>query len=214
MHRLLETTMTPGEFILLSAAITGAFLALAWSARKPAKKEAPPEPGRWRRFRIDPGPVHSRTAGTAAAEEPAGLRLARDAAASEDARRVVLQGGGGQALIDIAPPWLFPGSRLRVKVGGRPLATVARRKRGKPGVTLAFSQAGPPAIEIGGNPGGREYDVRRDGKVVATVFPGGEKGTSAGEAYFAEVLRSEDPVPVLALVLAVEACLGPRRAAG
>ena len=201
--------MTPGEFILLSAVITGTILALAWSASKPVKKESPPEPGRWRRFRMDPGPVHSGTAGTPVAEEPGGLRLTRDSGLPGDARRLAVQGSG--ARIDLVPPWLFPGSRLHIRVGGKPLATASRGRRGQPAVTFQFPAVGPPPYQVAGDAAGRDYEVRKGGKLIATVFHDGGKETSPRGSYLTEVLRSEDPVPVLALVLAVEACLGPRR---
>jgi hypothetical protein len=200
--------MTPGEFIILSIAVTGTVLALAWSTARPVKKETPTEPGRWRRFRMDPGPLHSGVAGTPVAEEPAGLRLTRDPGLPGEARRLAVQGSGTR--IDIAPPWLFPGSRLHVKVGGKALATAARGRRGQPAVTFQFPAVGPPPYQVAGDAARRDYEVRRAGKLVATVFQDRDKGATPRGAYFAEVLRSEDPVPVLALVLAVEACLGPQ----
>jgi len=196
--------MSTEAFLLVSCAVIAAiFLCGSRRAPEPEPAEPPPDPGRWRRFRI-----HERALGgalhdpaPAVVEEPSGLRMdATPRAAATDPVRIA--GPGGRPAVTVRRGWLL-GGRFRVRIDGRPVLEIVARG----GRLTARGIEGDP-IETRGDMGSGNYEVRRGGRLVALCFrDGAPEGSDAPAIRSLEVLRDEDPVLPLALALGVEVAL-------
>jgi hypothetical protein len=203
--------MSATDYILISATAIGILLWFGLLMRPQPEKKAPPkESTRWKRFRIIPATLHGELAEAAAVvtEEPAGLKLTalpRDAGARG---RIRIANSSGSVVFAITRGW-FLSRTLRVLVEGNELLRLAlpRDPRSRMEVELA-PPLGP--LELAGSLLKREYEIRRQGSLIAMVSwqrRGGDKAVK--EEYILESLKGEDAMPLLALTLAIEAAQEP-----
>jgi len=204
--------MSASDYLLLSAAFTGVVVALGLAAGKPRKQQKEPgaEATRWKRFRIACGLLHMAVTEPSplVVEEPSGLKLFVAPTFSASPTRVRLMSSQGRAQVDIARGRLFSRGKYRVRVLGKPWLSLKAPKAGEKRPSLRFVSSSS-ALEVGGNPSGREYEIRKKGKLVASVSwqkPGGDEAPK--KEYFLEALKTEEPLPLLALVVALEVVLG------
>jgi hypothetical protein len=200
--------MSASDYILLAAALLGAALALSLAASRPELPPLrPPEATRWRRFRVFARPLHAdlERPAVALAEEPGGLRL--DALPRPGlGERIDLAEPGGRRRIAIARGWFPFLRRLRVKLDGKPLAKVLVSGRQRQ-VSLVFDFPAQ-AVEVHGDIPGREYEMRRRKRIIALASRFEDLEAHDPEEYLLEVLKDEDPLPVIAVALAAEAAVG------
>jgi uncharacterized protein YxjI len=200
--------MSASDYFLLAVALIGAALALSLASSKPQLPPLPPpEETRWRRFRVFARPLHEdlEKPAVALAEEPGGLRL--DALPRPGlGERIDLAEPGGRRRIAIARGWFPFLRRLRVKIDGKPLARVVVSGRQRQ-VSLAFDVLAQ-AVEVHGDIAGREYEVRRRKRVIALASRLEDTESHDPDEYLLEVLKDEDPLPVIAIALAAEAAVG------
>ncbi len=206
--------MSASDYLLISAAVTAGILITAATVPRPEpKKEPPRESSRWKRFRIAAGAFHGalKEAALAVVEEPSGLKLLatpRDEAAG---RRVRLAGPDGRPVVEIAPGRLLRWRRLRVFVEEREWLHITLPGPGekKPGLRFLFPR---DAYEVQGGVGAREYEVRRGGKLVASVSWQRPAGDDAPRReYVLETIKSEEALPLVALAAGLEAAMGPSK---
>jgi len=208
--------MSPTDYALLSAAATGVALLAALSLRR---EESTPPPlvdtTRWKRFRVHFEALHGSLLETVplVVEEPAGLQLSaarREAASTR--RWTVLGSSGGAPVIEISRGLIFLRRRLRVLLQGKEwlhvlLPRPAERKARKPELKFLTPIGG---YEVNGNIPGREFEVRRQGRLVASTFWEDTKDSAADRRNFlVEVLKTEESLPILSIVLALEVALDP-----
>ncbi|MBI4606668.1 MAG: hypothetical protein HY721_32290 [Planctomycetes bacterium] len=205
--------MNGTDYIFVSAAVVLAALIAALSVgRAPETKDAPREATRWRRFRISFGALHGplRDAAAAVLEDPSGLKLLAAPRESLSPRRVSLL-KDGSPVIDIVRGRLLFHRRLRVLLQGREwlAATVPGPGQKRPGLEFASPT---DACEVQGNTAAREYELRKAGRLVASVSWQRAPGDDASrKEYVLEALKSEDPLPLVALAAAIEVALGPAK---
>lgn len=205
--------MTPSSYLLLSALVTGGVFLVAWTSRKPESPSSPPpEATRWKRFRIHFGALHNASVEpvTLVTEEPNGLKLVAGPRAQSTPRRLkVFKGKDG--VIEIVRGFLFFRDRLQVLLTGKHWLQVRLPSPGEKRPQLNFVTPSN-ALEIQGNVADREFEVRKQGRLVASIsWQRGERDSSPRKDYVLESLKGEDPLPLLALVLAVEAAMGPTK---
>lgn len=187
--------------------------------RAPARPETPPS--RWRVFRIAPKVLHDYESEktVVVADEINGVRLLAHPfpgqgwefsleARSKPGRKGAARRDDALKL-EITRRGLLT-SRFEVTLDGRPWLSV-RVEKGAKVPEIRRHDRGEP-LKIAGSPQRRDYEVRRNGKLVAMVSeaPPGEPTESGGD-YTLEILRSEDPKQLLTLVLCMEAALPPRQ---
>ena len=205
--------MSPSNYLLLSAAVTGVVMAIGVAAGRPRKKKKEPavEITRWKRFRVAFGLLHKIVpeASPVVVEEPSGLKLVLAPKWSQAPLRVRLLGPDGRAQIEIARGRLFTRRRFEVRLSGHSWLRLKAPKRDSERVHCRFTRAAE-VLEVEGNLPGREYELRKKGKLVATVSwqrpPGDE---ASRKDYVLETLKTEDPLPMVALVIALEVVSGP-----
>ncbi len=204
--------MDTTHFLLISAAVTSGALLAALGLRRPQPPADPPrEATRWKRLRIFPGALHGvlREAAAVAAEEPSGLKLA--AAPREDAspRRLRILGSDSRTVIELVRGVFLFRRRLRVILQGKDWLHVMLPRPGEKKPELRFASP-TDACDLQGNVTGREFEIRKRGRLVASVSWQQADGDAAPRrGYVLEALKTEEPLPVLALVLAIEAVMGP-----
>lgn len=172
----------------------------------------PSETTRWKRFRVHCGAMHgvSQQPSTLVAEEPGGLKLLAGPREEARSRRWQVL-SGSKAVIDMARGFLFHRDQLRVRVQGKAWLDVRLPRPGEKKPDLRFVSP-LDAFELQGNIAGREFEVRRRGRLIANVSCQRAEGdTGPRKDYVLESLKGEDPLPVVALVLAVEAAMGPMK---
>jgi hypothetical protein len=109
--------------------------------------------------------------------------------------------------------WLLSRGKYQVRLEGKPWLRLKAPEQGEKRPSLRFSSPSS-AFEIGGNPAGREYEIRKKGKLVASISWQKAAGDEAPrKEYFVEALRTEEPLPLLALVVALEVVLGVPKSA-
>ncbi|HVR74578.1 MAG TPA: hypothetical protein VMT52_09610 [Planctomycetota bacterium] len=208
--------MSPTDYILISVTAIGFLLLFGLSIRPhPERKEPPKEATRWKRFRIIPAALHGALAEAAAvvSEEPAGLKLTalpRDGGARG---RIRIASDSGSIVLVIARGW-FLSRTLRVQVDGNELFCVAPPRGPKGQVEVQFTPPLGP-LDLAGSLLKREYEIRRQGNLIAMVSwqrRGGDKAVK--EDYILESLKGEDAMPLLALTLAIEAAQDPPQTQG
>jgi hypothetical protein len=204
--------MSPDDYMVISAAVVAFAIVAAASSWKPPKKstEGPRETTRWKRFRIRPAALHGPLPepSTAVTEEPSGLKLQVAARQSPGAGKIRAFAGDGKTRIDVVRRGWFFSRGLRLKLGNRHWLDVDV-PRGEPGKLGLRFPVPSEALQIRGSPADREYEILKEGRLVATVSwqrGGGDK--SAPKEYFLETIKGQDPLPLVALVLAVEVALG------
>jgi len=197
--------MIPSDFILLSAAAIGIAILLGTSCRRSPKPVSPPplETTRWRRFRVGPAALHGALAAPmpVVAEEPTGLKLVAEGRKDPQARKIKISSVDGKLKVEIARAWSLFQRRFKVLLGGkeRLRLSVAQKQ-----LSLRFPE-GSTTFSLAGSTAAREYEIRKGGKLVATVsWQEPPDAQEAREAYVLEVLKDEDALPLIALTLAVE----------
>lgn len=204
--------MDANVFLLFSLLLVGVVFIFALPGKKPTTTKPPAaEVSRWKRFRVHFGSLHEPHAEPAAlvTEEPGGLKLLAGPRTESQRRLQVLS--GGQAVIELARGALFANDRFRVLLQGKDWLKVRRPRPGEKKPQLQFLSP-LDAFELQGNLPGREFEVRRKGRLVANVSwqrPEGDSGPR--KEYVLESVKGEDPLPLVALVLAVENALGPAK---
>ena len=225
----METALAIDDSILLLLTVIAAVALVVSLTSEPSSKKDESRPqadqaSRWRVFRILPEVLHDHETEKSAVvadevggvclvahpfagqgwefsqqgnEHRAGKRGARERPADdfnlEITRRGILT-SRFHVILD-GKPWLSVG----VDKGARSMPEIRRHDRGE-------------SLKIAGSPHQRDYEVRRNGKLVAMVSDAPPTGAREPKGdYTLEVLRSEDPKPLLTLVLCVEAALPPRQ---
>jgi hypothetical protein len=120
------------------------------------------------------------------------------------ARKIKLLTPDGKIQVEIARVWSLFQRRFKVLLGGKESLrlSVARNQ-----LSLCFPE-GSTAYSLAGSAAAREYEIRKSGKLVATVsWQETPEAQEPGEDYILEVLKSEDALPLVALALAVEVAL-------
>lgn len=195
--------MDSGDYLILTGAALALALAVAAFASSPRKKpqEAPKEITRWKRFRVRPGPLFGTLAEPKAVieEEPKGLKVV--AAARSKPFPVQLRLKDDVPFHEISRKWRPMRWAFRVRVGdGASLEVVVPKKGAK---TLSLrNPPGGPRFEIRGSPLGPEYQILKNGRLVCIADRSSADGP--GKEYTLEVLKTEDPLPILRLALTLE----------
>ncbi|MGQ9589825.1 MAG: hypothetical protein ACUVYA_05975 [Planctomycetota bacterium] len=196
--------MDSGDYFLLASAVFALACAFALATRPRPKKpaEAPKEVTRWRRFRVRPallaGPL--REAKPVVDEEPKGLKVI--AAPRTQPFPIRLVDKEERPFQTIARKWRPFRWSFRVDVGDGEALELVVPKKGPRDVALLNPPRGP-SFEIRGSVSERDYQIVKDGKLVGIVDR--TSGEGSGKDYVVEVLKTEDPAPVLRLALALEA---------
>jgi len=190
--------MDADSFLLLGAIVLVATMAvgfLGWPKPPPEKPKRPEPASRWAVFRLHPK-ILLEGGGTAAERLPDGPRLSAVVPYRAARPRVALVEGKSSRIL-IRRLWR-PGRRVfRVEFDRRRLAELRPAKGGK---------AMPAIVTPGGNLSlhgslrEREFELRRAGKLIASSSPGIAPGPGS---LGLEILAAEDPLPVLAVILAV-----------
>ena len=106
---------------------------------------------------------------------------------------------------------IFFRDRLSVLIKGKAWLSVRIPRPGEKKPRLDFASPAE-ACEIQGNVTGREFEVRKQGRLIANVSWQRPVGDSTPLTdYVLESVKDEDPLPLVALVLAVEAAMGPAK---
>jgi len=200
--------MIPSDFILLSAAAIGIAILLGSSFRRsPAPAPPPPqETTRWRRFRVGPAALHGALAAPAyvVSEEPSGLKLVAAGRRDPQARKIKVSSMDGKIKVEIARAWSLFRRAFKVLLAGKELLrlTVAREQ-----LSIRFPE-GSTGFSLAGSTVAREYEIRKGGKLVATVsWQEPPEPKEDREDYVLEVLKDEDAVPLIALALGIEVAM-------
>jgi hypothetical protein len=204
--------MSGSDYLYLSAAAVLLALVLSLALHRPPEKKTPPqETTRWKRFRVAFGALHGalKEATAAIVEDSGGLKLLALPRLDAPGRRVVLSRDGRRPAIELVRGRFFAKRKLRVRLGGKDWLTALAPRHGEGRPQLQF-RALPEACDLHGDVAGREYEVRRGGKLIASVSwqRGASEGADAKE-YVLEVLKGQDPLPLVALAAAVEVAMGP-----
>jgi uncharacterized protein YxjI len=210
--------MHPLEYLVLSVALTGLLVALVKATCKAPEDEeaAPPEPSRWKLFRVRAAHLHRRLPSPQPAlveEEAKGLKLFVSEWEHSE-RRVVIKDEEGNTRIKISRGMLFARKRLHVEIEKKPFLRLLPALKGKKVPVLRFAD-GAWKCNIQGDPCRREYEIRKDEKLVAIVSrPAAAANLSPPADYIVETLKAEEPMPLLGVVLALEVALGPSEESG
>ena len=202
--------MSPGDYVLVATTIAGLALVIAVTTSKPPRKasEAPKEVTRWKRFKVQPTSLHGALKESAqiVAEEPQGLKLS--ASPRESPKRVRVGSPDGKVQVEIARVWR-PFRRIyRVSLGGKEWLRLLLNKS-RPKEAELESMTRNQTYELRGALADREYEILRNGKLVATVSWQRPPGDSAPKKeYILETVKTEDALPLLTIALAVEVALG------
>lgn len=211
--------MTSAEFLLLAALLVGLFFLYGLRHSLPAetaepKEQEPDAPTRWARFRVEPGTLRDgEKAVPVVREEPTGLRL------------FLVQGDSGNLPLELGEEPQVPVLRLERRLLTC-TPTVVLRLSGNPWMMLRWgedaeypelkshhgSRAGNVpslgALAVQGDVAAREYEIRANGRLAASVTRDVEKASSAKRTmrdhYYVEVLKTSQALPFLALTLALE----------
>lgn len=203
--------MEENHYIVASALVVGVIFLVAVLSRK---ERSPPttatKNSRWSRFRF----YHERIHGvgpegrTAVKEAPHGLNLfvLPRHGLSESSLHLQVEKGAGK--IEITRGWFFR-RRFRVQVRNKYLLDVEALGRRADEVLLRHPVAAEP-YSIQGSVRDREFEVRRGDRLAAVISWQDEAGklSPRGE-YFVEILRGEDALALLGIVVAVEIAVGP-----
>lgn len=196
--------MDSGDYFLLAGAVLGLACAFALATRPRPKKpaEAPKEVTRWKRFRVRPGPLRGplREAKPVVDEEPKGLKLL--VAPRIQPFPIQLYDKEDRPFQTIARKWRPFRWSFRVDVGDGETVEVVVPKKDPKDAALLNPPRGP-AFEVRGSVPGRDYQIFKDGKLVGIVDRASGEGSA--KDYVVEVLKTEDPAPILRLALALEA---------
>ena len=201
--------------LLVGAVVVVSIALLLPRPPKPDKKgrKGKPPVSRWRVFKVDPAVLHSSRSGaaTVAGEQPEGCRFVSQPLARAGWRVEPTETDGEPAArgrkrraIEIRKRGLMA-PRWEARGAGEEWVTVRRRSRKKKRPEIRCRRAAK-GLEIGGNLEERDYEIRREGRLLATVSSDTE-AADGGTPYRLEVLRTEDARPVVALVLCLEAAL-------
>jgi uncharacterized protein YxjI len=205
--------MHPIEYFLLSVALAGLVVALVRANCKSPKEEEqrPPEISRWKTFHVRSGSLHKQPSSPLEAlveEEPKGLKLLLSEWERSE-RRVIIRDEEGNTRVRISRGMLFTRKRLQVDLDGRSLLRILPAPKGKKIPVLRFAE-GAEKRDVQGDPASREYEIRKDAKLVAIVSrPGATARSSPAGEYIVETLKTEEPLPLLAIALALDVALGP-----
>jgi len=224
----METALAIDDSILLLLTVIAAIALLVSLTSEPSskKEEARPEvdqTSRWRVFRILPEVLHDHeTEKTAVvADEVGGVRLLAHPFAGQGWKfslqtkehRAGKRGTRARPADDLDLEITRRGlltSRFHVSLDGKPWLSVTVDKGARSMPEIRRHDRGE-SLRIVGSPHQRDYEVRRNGKLVAMVSDAPPAGARESNGdYTLEVLRSEDPKPLLTLVLCMEAALPPR----
>ncbi len=225
----METALAINEPILLLLTVIAAVALVVSLTSEPSSKNEEPGPeadqaSRWRVFRILPEALHDHETEKSAvvADEVGGVRLLARPFAGQGWEfslqgREHRTGERGErerrteALnLEITRRGLLT-PRFCVSLDGKPWLSV-RVDKGARSMPEIRSHDRGESLKIAGSPHQRDYEVRRNGKLVALVSDAPPAGAREPKGdYTLEVLRSEDPKPLLTLVLCVEAALPPRQ---
>jgi hypothetical protein len=201
------------DFLIWTAIFCAAVLLWSWRrlapAPAPAEKPKPPEPTRWRRFRVSAAAIASGTEGAVVEEIPEGLVLRL---VDGDATELPISFGKDA---DSVVLWIE-----RQRFSWKP--HIVARWKGAPWVRIltkpgngfpVFEAMDPPptdalplaGLDFHGSLSLREFEIRSGGRLVASVTREVEDEPVEG-AYFVEIVKSFDPMPLVALALVLEVC--------
>jgi hypothetical protein len=199
--------MNPGDYILISAAVMSLFVVLGISVWRPPSRPAPPrEVTRWRRFHVNPGPLHGILRGGTEVieEEPYGLQLAALPRRESDASRVRIVGPDREVLVTVVRKWGLFRRNFQVSIQGNRWLQISVSKKEPSDYSLQFVNPAD-SFKISGNALAREYEILRQGKLVATVsWQEDPESEEKPECYVLETLKTDDELPLIAFVLAIE----------
>jgi len=203
--------MDANHYIAASAIAIGViFLVAVLSRKERSKPTTPKKDSRWKRFCVYHERIHgvASESRTAVTEVPGGLRLLILPRHGLSESSLCMRAEKGGSRIEITRGWFFR-RRFRVQVRGKLLVDLETRGRGANEVRLR-SPAGAEPYTVQGSVHGREFEVRRGDRLAAAVSWQSEasKESRPGE-YFVEILRGEDPLSLLGLVVAIEMAVGP-----
>ncbi len=195
--------MDSGDYFLIAGALLALALAVAVTARQPRKKpqETPKEVTRWKRFRVRPaflfGPLGEPKA--VVEEEPKGLQVVAAPRSQPFPIKLLLKDAA--PFHEIARRWRPRRWAYRVRVGDGGMLEVVVPKKGDKTLSVR-NPPGGPSFAIRGSPLDREYQILKDGRLVCIADRSSADGP--GKEYTLEVLKTEDPGPILRLALTVE----------
>lgn len=192
--------------IILTIAAAFALMAALLSGKPPKKaSDSPKEVTRWKRFRVNPANVHGTRSEPAqvVVEEPKGLKLLAQPGTSS--RRLRVADSKGCVRVEIADRWRPFTRRYRILIeGGARLDLVLPKGRG--GRIAVEAEGSRDRYEIRGSIGDREYEILKNGKLVAIVsWQRSAPDEPQGKEYVLETLKTEEDLPLVALTLALEA---------
>ncbi len=184
---------------------------LGENSKSPRDEPAKPLP-RWRVFSVSATPLHEfdpRESLVAVENDGDARFLARSlysrhweleyAGRARDAAEKI------ESRVEIYRTGIFK-PRLCARIDGRPWLSIeeSSRKRDRPSLRIRGDARG---LRIHGDLAERDYELRRDGKLVAMVTKTNTDGTNSKSNYQVELLRSEEPQQLLTVVLCLEAAL-------
>ena len=189
---------------------------IAWQVRTPPRNAEPaeepkPPPSRWRRFRVDVAKLISGRAGDAIIAEEGGK--GRMVLASGNLRDLPLEIGVGTTdprLRIETKPLSFKTAWI-ARIDGRAWTTARPIVDGDlPALVDAKGTSSHDALprsrsfSFHGKLAERDYEIRRDGKLVLCAMRTIDDEEPESGAYFVEIVKSCDALPVLSLVVIVE----------
>jgi hypothetical protein len=202
--------MASSDFVFLCLLVAlGYFVAADFLRPRRARGPKPREPSRWKRFRVRPDALQSGGGATLLSEEPKGLEL-KVLSGRLDALPLSLGEGGRKPLLRFERPFLAWKPCLLLRIEGRPWLRLRPS-----GGSADFEEAGEAAqsplpldrVQIQGNLPSREYEIKLDGRLAASVsWQRDDRGSEVqAGTYFLEVARSVPVVATIGLVIAIEA---------
>ncbi len=205
-----------GTDSLIGTAILAAAIILFVVLTRPRKKEnagTPRQPTRWRRLRVHASGLYREgPSSVVQCEAPGDVELSTISGSIE--RLPILLGvPPHKTLVKIERPRISRQATLKLRV-----KNTSWLKLKHPGADRIPDLVGPanglppgfPAaedLEVVGDLEEREYEIRADGRLVASVsWQRDEQGSpaSTGQRYTVEITKSAAQLPIVALVLALE----------
>ncbi len=217
----MDSALLALDFDTILFAVTAVIAGVvAWglSGRKQRRPDAneertsTPEPvGRWRVFRLDPGVFHdgSTKERAVAKEEPRGgvIAVRTRYQGAWELRASDFAGHEPTPRVEIAERGVFS-PRIEAQVNGKTWLRLPAPRADDAKIELS-RRGSSRELKITGDPRGDEYEIRRGEHLVAIVARSRAESSHHGSV---EILKTEDPLPILWFVLTLEAALPPRAA--
>ncbi len=208
--------ITPTTLLVFVTVVSAIGLLLGWisgSSKKEKDASDFDDVSRWRVFRVSPSVLHKGGFDKKAVvvEDPEGTRLlARPFHGKWEIAGDGKRHGEGDMHVEISRRGLLT-ARFHARLDGREWLSV-RKFEGKHSHPEIRYRKASKSLQVAGTPLERDYEIRRGEKLVAMVTNRPPSPASdVTDHYTLEILKSEDPKPVLALVMCMEAAMPARR---